>query len=87
MAKEFLVPISNLINEVVQNAASEFFANRFFDLQQIYVTYLNTLLLVNLLESTMKLPNTRELFLIPQHVYPRISIENSECKVIYTHPR
>eukprot|EP01084_Bolivina_argentea_P041934 77410_1 len=84
ITKEFLVPLSSIINEFVTNAASEFFGNRFFHLQKIYRTYLGSMILVNLLESTMKLPNTRALLLIPEQVYPRISVENSGCKVTYT---
>eukprot|EP01084_Bolivina_argentea_P025188 46845_1 len=81
IGKHFVVPVSEIINEFTQKAASEFFCNRFFNMQKLYQTYLTELVLINLFEGMIKIPNTRPLYLVPAQTYSSFTIKNS--KVVY----
>eukprot|EP01084_Bolivina_argentea_P278867 476623_1 len=82
ITKNILIPIAHMINQFAQKAASEFFANCFFRLQKLYATYLYTLILINLVEKTMKLANTRELFIFPAQCYGMVQLQIIEKDVI-----
>eukprot|EP01084_Bolivina_argentea_P278868 476625_1 len=70
------IPICHMINQFAAKAAGEFFANLFVRLQKLYETYLYSLILINLVEQTMKLPNTRKLFLFPSQCYAMVTLNN-----------
>eukprot|EP01084_Bolivina_argentea_P278866 476621_1 len=78
ITKNILIPISYMIDQFAQKAASEFFANRFFRLQKLYQTYLYTLIIIAVVEKTMELPNTKEMFIIPAQCYAMIELKNVE---------
>eukprot|EP01084_Bolivina_argentea_P140988 247779_1 len=77
IAKYFLVPLFHIIYQFATNAAAEFFCNTFFDIQKLYVMFLSNLILINLFGKKMKLPNTRELYVITAQTYRHLHIQNA----------
>ena len=51
-------------HQFAKEAAAKFFWDRFHSLQRAYSQYLNALILKNLIDGTLKLPNARRMLLI-----------------------
>eukprot|EP01084_Bolivina_argentea_P233761 393641_1 len=78
LSNHFWLQMFSLISDFTKEAASDFFCNRFFELQHKYARFLNIVIINNLCEGTMKMGNSPDRLIIPAGSYKIFSKTDKE---------
>jgi len=73
MVREFWSPLICAIDRLSKLAAAQFFAERFHSLQRQYSEYLKLLVLWNVFNAKMSVPNTRDVLVIPSACFAKLT--------------
>ena len=77
LAENVWIPIIQTISQYSDLCASQIFSFRCFEIQRFYRGYLSNLILINLINGKIEIPNCKSKYLIPNACYYQFKINNN----------